>query len=150
MCLKCIPAVFTSTSEHHRAASGMPVDANWINSVNEAGGFPSSPRTCIFQRVFIQLIFKILGIIFAVFPLMNGRHARLEAVPAGTTGEKESDIPAPIVYHHQIRDGAFPQVSSLNNSQHVRLLTSLSLQQSLGDQTGEVIPRLLHVGNFRA
>lgn len=69
---------------------------------------------------------------------MNGRHARLEAVPAGTTGEKESDIPAPIVYHHQIRDGAFSQVSSLNNSQHVRLLTSLSLQQSLGDQTGKV------------
>lgn len=67
MCLNCIPAVFTNTSKHRGPALGMPVDANWINSVNEARGFPGSPRTCIFQCVFIQLIFKILGIIFAIF-----------------------------------------------------------------------------------
>lgn len=136
--------MFTNTSDHCGSALWMPLGSGckllslsqWTLSTSQQ---PQSWPSAYSSAAYIYLTnLQDIRDNLCRFPLMNGWHACLEAVTAETTREKKSDILSPIVYHYQIREGAFSPASFLNTSRRVQLLTSLSLQQSLQDWIGKV------------
>lgn len=132
--------MFTNTSDHCGSALRTPLGSGckllslsrWTPSASQQ---PQTWSSAYSSAVHIYLTnLQDIRDNLCRFPLMNGWQACLEAVTAETTREKKSDILSPIVYHYQIREGAFSPASFLNTSRRVQLLTSLSLQQSLQDR----------------